>query len=433
MRYVSLAKFSLLLLVSSNILYPAAPPARGWFSWMSRGRLASQQAPAPVAALVPAPAAAEQPGLGELFTRVITQPVVRETMLKRSTGLSDRDVQILARVNHGLRQSFQKEAEQRLQKISKEFEERAEYSEANIGVDSIFATAEEYSNRLLKFSELPTAHIDFDGKVDCKSILNRLPVLWSSLHQAIDKEMKLLVASQHVVRPDQRQLSPRYAPILVYAGGNNLGLLPSLKIFIDTIATYTMETFTSQSHYPDLDRPVINSLDLTQNAIRRIEPGVFTALPGLRELYLPFNALEMLEPEAFKGLRTLKRLNLQCNPIHLLLEGSFAGLGNLQELNLANTNLDILYPGEFAGLDNLRKLDLSGSKITEIQPGTFDGLRNIEEIDLGHLASLKSLDPMLFTGLTTLKTINLTGSKHLRDIVPTLCTLYPTIIINHDL
>ncbi len=429
MRYVLLAKFSLLLLVSSNILYPAAPPAtKGWLSWISRGRPSLQQTSG-VAAPATAPAAVEQPDLGELFMHFMTQSTVRDIMLERAV-LSDRDVQALAHVNRYLRQSFQEEVKKRARKTSEEFEERAAFSGVNN--DTALLGLENDRERYRKLSSLPAAFIDLSHKVDCRYMFSRLSTVWSYLHSEIKRGMRLdLVGLQDFVKPDQRTTSPRSAPIFVDTRYNNLGSLSSLKVFIDTMKKYTMDEFISQSHLQEFDRPVIYSLDLSGNGVHRIEPETFAALGGLRELRLTDNALTVLEPETFKGLHRLKRLDLQANPIHLLLEGSFHDLSNVQELNLANSSLDILYPGEFAGLDNLRKLNLSTSRITEIQPGAFNGLRNIEEIDLSFLPNLRSLDPGVFAELTTLQTIKLAGNDHLRDIVPALRTLYPGVTINY--
>ncbi len=432
MRYVSLAKFSLLLLVSSNMLYSAAPPAtKGWLSWISRGRPSLQQTSgvtAPVAALVAAPAAVEQPDLGELFMRFMTQSTVRDIMLERAV-LSDRDVQALAHVNRDLMQSFQGEVIKRARKTSEEFEERAAFSVHNRYKD--YQYCREHLDRDWLFYK-PAAYIDLIHKVDCRYMLSRLSTVWSRLHAEITKEMRLgLTGMQRPVKPGDLAISPRYAPVFVDAMENYLGSLASLKVFIDTMAKYTKETFISQSHLQGLDCPVIYSLDLGNNGVHRIEPETFAALGGLRELRLKSNALETIEVGAFKNLCKLKKLDLSWNPIAILMKGAFADLNNLQELNLENTNLGVLYPGEFAELNNLRTLFLYHSRITEIQPGAFDGLRNVEMIDLSGLPNLGSLDPAVFAGLTKLKTISLTGNDHLRDIVPTLRTLYPGVTINY--
>ena len=131
----------------------------------------------------------------------------------------------------------------------------------------------------------------------------------------------------------------------------------------------------------------VQSLDLSDNGLAELSPGVFNGLTNLQSLNLSnVDSITLqpgaLQPGVFNGLTNLQELDLQYNDLTKLPPGVFDGLANLRSLDLQYNDLTKLPPGVFDGLANLRSLDLGSNRFTELPPGVFDGLVNLQSLDL---------------------------------------------------
>jgi Leucine-rich repeat (LRR) protein len=164
----------------------------------------------------------------------------------------------------------------------------------------------------------------------------------------------------------------------------------------------------------------VESIDLSENGIEEIEPGSFSSLLRLDELYLVKNRLTkcpslvelahlhslFLDDNAIEstdGLHSsgggeqasvtsrLRILSLAQNKVEELEANAFAGLASLRSLNLSFNKIANMPSDAFCGLCNLQKLDLSGNKISCIVDGQFVDLVNLKLLDLAFL-DLKRVD-----------------------------------------
>ncbi len=167
--------------------------------------------------------------------------------------------------------------------------------------------------------------INFGG-----SWLGRQVRAWSALYKLMQSVI------QRGIQSDKVPSSTGYAPIFIRADNISIGSLPSPKVFVDTIADYT-----KQLYRPGFDRPIIYSLSMSRNAIKRLEPGTFAKLPSLRELNLAWNDGLAIDKGAFEGLSALESLELTASAEFLqhLDPAVFAPLRNLKRLKFHTDSL----------------------------------------------------------------------------------------------
>lgn len=125
-------------------------------------------------------------------------------------------------------------------------------------------------------------------------------------------------------------------------------------------------------------------LDLSQNRLSGLQPGVFSGLSSLRWLNLSANNLGMqpatpdpnssvraglalagnqgLTKEAFKGLWQLRGLDLSRNSLLWLPRGLLDPVPRLSWLSLAHNRMSALDRATFEPLGGLRQLQLEGNR-----------------------------------------------------------------------
>ncbi|XP_076763991.1 artichoke [Xylocopa sonorina] len=160
---------------------------------------------------------------------------------------------------------------------------------------------------------------------------------------------------------------------------------------------------------PDLDLPVLRSLDLSANGIERILPGALSNLPNLRKLNLGYNSLRLLEDGAFDALSRLEQLDLRYNRLVTLHGRSFRPLRSLMDLNLRGNRLEVLRPDIFQENIRLQRLDLSRNNLAQIPHATFSNTRDLRELYASH-NTLTEL-PGSLHGLTALQVLDLSFNK----------------------
>ncbi|XP_028970419.2 leucine-rich repeat and transmembrane domain-containing protein 2 isoform X2 [Esox lucius] len=125
-----------------------------------------------------------------------------------------------------------------------------------------------------------------------------------------------------------------------------------------------------------------------------------------RTLLLPNNRLSTLGAGAFSNLTALERLDLSNNYLDNLPPGLFRDLGNLAELTLHNNSLTALDRDLFQGLVELRKLDVSLNGLSEVPLGLLDELRSLTWLSLAG-NRLHALERAAFEPLANLQYLQL--------------------------
>ena len=124
----------------------------------------------------------------------------------------------------------------------------------------------------------------------------------------------------------------------------------------------------------------LEALELSRCQIQAMS-GEEWSLPALETLDLTQNSLEKLDTDIFKGLNNLKILKLSRNRITTMKNYAFRGLDHLQELDLSSMGHLGSFYSPFGTLGQLTVLDLSG---TTFKPSsrTFAGLRSLLKLTL---------------------------------------------------
>ncbi|KAG8275822.1 hypothetical protein J6590_078377 [Homalodisca vitripennis] len=158
------------------------------------------------------------------------------------------------------------------------------------------------------------------------------------------------------------------------------------------------ETMNNQT-FIHLDRLIY--LDLSNNSIVYLLPGMFATLWQLSVLDLHNNQLTRLANGSFTGLASVKGLHLQGNKIEVLETMAFYGLTSLKTLDLSEQSIRIIEPGAFVGLRSLNGLDLSKNQIRFLEQGSLRGMPQLFflVLDGNHI---KAIEQSVFLGLPTL-------------------------------
>ncbi|KAG8448338.1 hypothetical protein GDO86_015432 [Hymenochirus boettgeri] len=132
---------------------------------------------------------------------------------------------------------------------------------------------------------------------------------------------------------------------------------------------------------PDLPSAAV-SLNLAGNLFQILSFNAFRCVPSLETLCLSQNSLKFLYPGTFTALNKLKQLNLSKNlNLTYLHAHTFRGLFQLLYLDLSHCNIFEIHPLVFSHVLSLKTLDLSFNKIRYI-PQAFSKLENITKLSL---------------------------------------------------
>ncbi|XP_055372773.1 toll-like receptor 7 [Condylostylus longicornis] len=123
-------------------------------------------------------------------------------------------------------------------------------------------------------------------------------------------------------------------------------------------------------------------LNLSNNALTRIDYRTFKELYFLQILNLRNNSIGYIEDNAFLPLYNLHTLNLAENRLHTLDNKLFNGLFVLSKLTLNNNLISIIDNNVFKNCSDLKELDLSSNQLTDV-PEALQDLSMLRTLDLG--------------------------------------------------
>lgn len=135
-------------------------------------------------------------------------------------------------------------------------------------------------------------------------------------------------------------------------------------------------------HLTTLEPSNVSVLDLHDNAISLIEPGVFSVFQNLRVLDLSQNKLSSLHMDSFKGLSNLKSLNISHNSIRVLPSELFNPLVSLEQLRISHNPLRYIERSGFTNLANLEVLEMSSVDAHSLPDGVFHSMPRLVHLDL---------------------------------------------------
>lgn len=129
--------------------------------------------------------------------------------------------------------------------------------------------------------------------------------------------------------------------------------LPNLhKIF--------MKNCTLQEIHKDAFKglELLIELDLSNNYLKVLQPGVFADVLRLRVLILNFNLVERLEDYLFDNLTFFTKLELKNNQLRYIAPKTFVDLPKLSQIYLESNELALLSDESFRNIPQLRSLSL---------------------------------------------------------------------------
>ena len=178
--------------------------------------------------------------------------------------------------------------------------------------------------------------------------------------------------------------------------------------------------------------PDMIELQLNDNLLTRLSPGIFQGYNNLSSLSLQNNQINILGmPTDFPI--TLTHLDLSTNPITVLPSeafavggntsnlravilfgcdiltvelGAFNGLDHVAQVRMYDNAVTVLTSGFFFGLSGATRIELQESSLTAIEVGTFNGQKSLAILDLGGNA-LTTLPVGTFQGLVSLMELRL--------------------------
>ena len=210
-----------------------------------------------------------------------------------------------------------------------------------------------------------------------------------------------------------------------YALGSDMPMLSTLELSANKIRRLRKSFFGNAK--------ALTTLNLNANEIEIVEANSFENMPLLAELDLSTNRIQTIVGRVFTNLKAIKKLDFSRNRLISIDRRAFANLTKMSLLNLSRNSLDLndmLYDNDayLDGMQSLATLDLSFNKVTTLRKGHFffnrlyalkelfmdhNGLAGIELFAFSRLNSLTSLS-LEFNSLTQLKTdvfYNLTSLK----------------------
>lgn len=132
--------------------------------------------------------------------------------------------------------------------------------------------------------------------------------------------------------------------------------------------------------------PHLQTIDLTGNDLREIDPSIFRDGMGkLAYLILADNQLTVIPYQALQPLRTLKTLDLSYNRINKMSPATEPGVTislnfqiNLDILRLEYNQLKTLESVSFKYFNVLNHTYLDGNPLATIEVGFYNSLKNIQ-------------------------------------------------------
>lgn len=137
----------------------------------------------------------------------------------------------------------------------------------------------------------------------------------------------------------------------------------------------------------------IMSIYLDNNKIASIPPDMFKTGTRLNKLSIRINNITSLSPNAFQNTEYIKEIHLERNPFTVLHDDTFKLAKRLNYLDLNRLTLTAIYPDCFLGLDSLIKLEMSFVKVlkNQVHGNIFRNLPMLEELELQESPTLAEI------------------------------------------
>ncbi|KAG8035697.1 hypothetical protein G9C98_001125 [Cotesia typhae] len=158
----------------------------------------------------------------------------------------------------------------------------------------------------------------------------------------------------------------------------------------------------------------ITMLDLSYNKLENIAKTAFDSATYATELQLSYNLLTKLNQVPLQNMTGLKVLNVSHNSIHSIPRQTFPKLYELHTIDISHNNLSEIHSAIFQTLFSLRFLNMSHNSLEKIKPATFGSLPTVLELDLSY-NKLKDIARGSLAKLASCRTLTV-KNNHLEKI-----------------
>ncbi|XP_051176827.1 toll-like receptor Tollo [Leptopilina boulardi] len=204
---------------------------------------------------------------------------------------------------------------------------------------------------------------------------------------------------------DLREIILSNNSLTVLAPGllENLEQLQSLDLSNNKLTSHWVnrDTFSRLMH--------LVFLDLSYNALTKIDVHVFKGLRNIQVLKLEHNVIETLGSKCFSSLVNLRSLTLSHNKIFTFDASHSVGLSSLEQLFLDDNRIRGIEGHAFKNLSKLQDLSLSGNALSDV-PEAVRELQSLKTLDLGN-NRVSRIDNESFVGLNELYGLRLVDNK----------------------
>ena len=181
--------------------------------------------------------------------------------------------------------------------------------------------------------------------------------------------------------------------------------LKKLTIDYNNITTLKKDTFLSNK------LTSLEILSANNCGILSIEPGTFTGLHNLQQIFLKSNKLRTLKPCTFNGLTNLEYLYLADNKIEVIGSDIFMGLVNLRTIVLDYNNIRHIQSNAFSTNVHLNKLSLRSNRKLQISSERlFIDSESLEQLSISG-CNISSVSGKTFRNITSLKIVDLSDNN----------------------
>ncbi|XP_063234837.1 toll-like receptor 7 [Bacillus rossius redtenbacheri] len=270
----------------------------------------------------------------------------------------------------------------------------------------------------LQHNELAEIHGDaFDGLASLRVLnlsSNRLETLPEGLFSSA-KELREVYLQNNSLYELARGLFRRLEQLLVLDLSDNqlssshvddgtfVGLIRLIVLDLSHNALTRIDSRTFKDLF------FLQILDLRNNSIGYIEDNTFLALYNLHTLNLADNRLHHIGSLLFNGLFVLSKLTLNNNLVVSIDSQAFRNCSDLKDLDLSSNVLQEV-PEALKELSFLKTLDLGENQISDFQNGSFRNLQQLTGLRLiGN--NIGNLSRGMFWDLTSLQVLNLAKNK----------------------
>lgn len=168
----------------------------------------------------------------------------------------------------------------------------------------------------------------------------------------------------------------------------------------------------------------VREINLSYNRLKsqKIDYGVFTKCPHLRQIYLNNNELEEI-PSPFST--SIERIFLGNNKINRIKEQDLQGLVNVTMLDLCNNHIDSIKGKPLGKLTKLMQLNICNNKLNSMPANLPSSLMYLSLEN----NSISKIPDGYFTGLPNLSSIRMSQNK-LEDIAINMFNLPKLMELN---